>query len=1222
MPPLASRKRKRIISLWYCESSTVSPGGRRLVRTIVGVGIMVKKRNSGSENVEPARQSNCRQKQSNLAAAGRRQTDDLAGLNEQLRTEVEELRRQAVELHELKDQDQRAIRDWEWLARLAEENPDPVLRVSLYGVILYRNLASVPLCRQWNPDDELAVPPAVRKLVSAAYAGTESIHREMAFGEHTYLVTVAPAPAKYVNIYARDITERKRAEEVLKVKDAAIASSLNAIAMADLQGRLTYINPAFLRLWGYDEEQEVLGKSVLDFWEERDRALEVVQAIQKGGGWVGELVAVGKDGAHRNLYLSVSTVRDDEGAPVCIMASFVDITQRKQAEEARRQSEERLHLALGAARMGAWQWEVGTEHVEWSPELYALLGYESGRVTPTHQAFRQRIDPRDLSRWEQAVRESMERCEDYTCQFRVVWPDGSVHWVEARGQYGYTGGEHAAKTMWMRGVLADIEDRKQAEVALRERMKELGCLYAVSRDIQQGLSVEELCRRAVEHLIPAMQFPDITVPVIELKGRRFTSESYAEGLSDGLQAQIRVGGEVVGHLRVYYAQERPFLIPEEQDLVNGVAETLSVWLERKQAEQLLHESEEKFRVMADTSHASISLYQDSHLVYANRAAEIIFGYSLDERRHMSLLEFVHPDFQKSARERMKVLLEGGSAGSENEYKIIRKDGQERWVLSSSSRLTFGGKPAVLASSLDITERKQAEEAVRQSERQFRTTFENAAIGIAHVALDGHILQFNSRFCEIAGYLPDDILGKTCEQITFADDWEAERVQMRRLLDGQTDHYAIEKRYLRRDGSPVWVNLTRSIQRDDTGRPEHFIVIVEDISERKQAEQALRELTATLESRVTQRTAELRHRARQLQKLTLDMSEAEERERGRMAEILHDDLQQVLAAAKFQVGLMRSRAKYDAALQATAAETDHMLKDAIEKSRSLSHELSPAVLHHADFAETLRWLAGQVQAKHGLVVHVQAGGEIHLQSEALKGLLYRAAQELLFNVVKHARVNEAGIRVRRYRQWVCLAVSDRGRGFDPQELRETTGFGLLSIRERIGLLGGRMKIKSAKGMGSTFLIIVPEGLTVGVGPRAYPTPDRHEAQEGGHGGPPLRVLLADDHEIVREGLRSLLSDEHDVEVVGEAANGREAVDLASQLKPDVIIMDVSMPLIEGAAATRQIKACLPRARVIALSMHDQVEKIDAMYRAGAEDYVLKTAPSEELLAAIRGKERNL
>jgi DNA-binding NarL/FixJ family response regulator len=115
-----------------------------------------------------------------------------------------------------------------------------------------------------------------------------------------------------------------------------------------------------------------------------------------------------------------------------------------------------------------------------------------------------------------------------------------------------------------------------------------------------------------------------------------------------------------------------------------------------------------------------------------------------------------------------------------------------------------------------------------------------------------------------------------------------------------------------------------------------------------------------------------------------------------------------------------------------------------------------------------------------------------------------------------------------------------------------------------------------------------------------------------------LLLADDHEMVRQGLISLLSEEHTVEVIGEAANGREAVDLAGRLKPDVVIMDVSMPLINGDEATRQIKAYLPGIRVIALSMYDEPEKIGKMYQAGAESYVLKNASAEELLAAIRGK----
>ncbi len=291
----------------------------------------------------------------------------------------------------------------------------------------------------------------------------------------------------------------------------------------------------------------------------------------------------------------------------------------------------------------------------------------------------------------------------------------------------------------------------------------------------------------------------------------------------------------------------------------------------------------------------------------------------------------------------------------------------------------------------------------------------------------------------------------------------------------------------------------------------------------------------------------------------------------------------------------------------------MLKEAIGRSRSLSHELSPVVLHQGDFGQALQWLAGQIQAKHGLVVRVH--GQAYSLSAPLKAFLYRTAQELLFNAVKHAQVQEARVRVRECRGHICLSVADRGRGFDPGELRETAGFGLLSIRERVELLGGRMKIRSAPGKGSTFFVVVPGATpardTAEAGSRAYPTPS-------GRGGPPLRVLLADDHEVVRQGLIALLGDEDTVEVVGEAANGREAVDLAEQLHPDVVLMDVSMPVMSGEEATRRIKQDLPRTRIVSLSMRAEPEVRERMHEAGAESYVLKTAPYKELLAAIRGR----
>ncbi|MCL5280179.1 MAG: PAS domain S-box protein [Planctomycetes bacterium] len=757
------------------------------------------------------------------------------------------------------------------------------------------------------------------------------------------------------------------------------------------------------------------------------------------------------------------------------------------------------------------------------------------------------------------------------------------------------------------------------------------------------------------------------------------------------------------------------------------------------------ERQKKHRILAQTLPEGVLITdKQGTLTYVNPALEQMFGIPSTASVGTDFRKYVAAESLRLAEEAFLGCAHGKIV-REVVLQAIHGDHHVFPIEVVASPIFKGGEFQGVESVVrDITARQQAQEALRRSERQFRSTFENAAIGIAYVDLDGKITQANSRFCEITGYSSQEILGKTCEDITLAEDGEAEKESLRRLGEGAVAHYSIENCCVRPNGSLVWVHMTRSIQRDEAGQPDCFIVLVEDISdrkraeeslrqsehryrklfeanlagvyltkpdgtildfneammrmlgydtreevfqhrstdfyadpefrkkliyllqrdgivpaeeatlrrkdgsilyalghavlltneqtgepyiqgvaiditERKQAEEALQEVMRTLESKVADRTVELQQRARQLEKMTLELSEAEDRERRRLATILHDDLQQELAAARFQVERMRAQAQYDTSLQATAAQADHLLKDAIAKSRSLSHELSPAVMQHGDFAETLRWLANEVQAKHGLVVHVEAHGEVRSESEAIKSLLVRAAQELLFNVVKYAQVREARLRVRQCDRWICLSVADRGRGFDPQTLGEPAGFGLLSIRERVELLKGRMKIRSAPGRGSTFFIAVPRSE-----PGVAPPPAGAEVTVPGAAEPRaeeparLRVLLADDHEITREGLLALLRDEPALQVVGEAANGREVVALAARLEPDVVVMDVSMPLMGGDEATRQIKARRPQTRVIALSMYDEPAMMEQMHQAGAESYVIKTAPTEELLAAIRGE----
>jgi PAS domain S-box-containing protein len=413
-----------------------------------------------------------------------------------------------------------------------------------------------------------------------------------------------------------------------------------------------------------------------------------------------------------------------------------------------------------------------------------------------------------------------------------------------------------------------------------------------------------------------------------------------------------------------------------------------------------------------------------------------------------------------------------------EYHIIEQmreaDGRLAWVETNKVPLhdARGNVIGILGTYEDITERKQAEQALRQ-EKIFTDRLLNAPLDtvFAFEPVTGKPVRWNKRCAEVSGYDDEEIAGMKAPDDFYDEDdlKKANECTGRILADGQG---VVALSLITKQGVHIPFEYVATVVEAEDGKTL-LLSIGRDITERKRAEEALREWNATLESKVAQRTEELEDRARQLQKLTLELTEAEERERKRLAEILHDDLQQVLAAAKFQVGLLDGRVRNDTESQEIAGQAKDLLVDAIAKSRRLSHELRSPALSLSELSEAFEWLAEQMQTKHGLTVHLDVCERIELPSEPLRVLLYKAAQESLFNVIKHAGVHEAKLRLRHRHGRIWLSVSDEGRGFDPMEPGYNLGFGLLSIRERVGYLGGRMKIRSAVGKGSIFLITVPD-----------------------------------------------------------------------------------------------------------------------------------------------------
>ncbi len=394
---------------------------------------------------------------------------------------------------------------------------------------------------------------------------------------------------------------------------------------------------------------------------------------------------------------------------------------------------------------------------------------------------------------------------------------------------------------------------------------------------------------------------------------------------------------------------------------------------------------------------------------------------------------------------------------------------------------------------------------------------------------------------------------------------------------------------------------------------------------------LAELVDSLEAEIELRKAAERNlsianqtltvRAAQLRFLAGELTMAEQRERKRLSQVLHDGLQQCLAVAKLQLNGLIDRVE-DKDVKESMTETEKVIFESIEISRSLSAQLSPPVLYEGGLLAGLEWLKRWMRDKHGLKIIIESEFTPQLP-EDVKILVFESIRELLFNIVKHANVDNAYISITENREHDNrIVVSDRGIGFDPDSVDRADGcnrgFGLLSIRERIHLIGGKFEIDSSPKTGSRFTIVIPHDIImeesdteVAASNGTTATGEQKTAEKK-----MIRVLIVDDHSLFRDGITRVVDKEADMSVVGQACDGNEAIVLSKRLAPDVILMDISMPGLNGIEATKRIHNESPHIRIIALSMHEDEDQAQSMLDAGAISYKNKDCHGAALIEAIR------
>jgi CheY-like chemotaxis protein len=291
-----------------------------------------------------------------------------------------------------------------------------------------------------------------------------------------------------------------------------------------------------------------------------------------------------------------------------------------------------------------------------------------------------------------------------------------------------------------------------------------------------------------------------------------------------------------------------------------------------------------------------------------------------------------------------------------------------------------------------------------------------------------------------------------------------------------------------------------------------------------------------------------------------------------------------------------------------SEAQNNINHAIAASRSLSVELFPPALHLSGLPAAVAWLAESVHEKYGMIVETSIDPLANADRKEVRALVFESLRELLFNAVKHARVNKVAVDLALGPdENLCVTVTDQGVGFEPAKIFDPVisqkgGLGLFSIRERLTLLGGRLEVESTPGQGTRFRLIALR--------RA--TRENRSKTATGPAAKPIRILLVDDHAAVRESLREILSEQSEFEVVGEAANGIQAIAQARVLRPDVIVMDISMPEMDGIEATRRIHVEFPSVHIFGLSSQERTSNLHPIEQAGGSGYFIKGDEMQHLV----------
>ena len=448
---------------------------------------------------------------------------------------------------------------------------------------------------------------------------------------------------------------------------------------------------------------------------------------------------------------------------------------------------------------------------------------------------------------------------------------------------------------------------------------------------------------------------------------------------------------------------------------------------------------------------------DRRVTYANRAFEEITGYAASDMHGHSCSILQGPETSPEIVAQMQAALDAVQP-FHGEVLNYRKEGAPFWNdLSITPLLDVTGKLTQFVGVLrDVTERKRIEFELQEREARFRSYFELGLIGMAITSPDKGWLQVNDRLCIILGYPREELTRMTWAELTHPEDIAGDVVLFERVLHGKIEGYSLDKRFIRKDGQIVFAAISARCLRKPDGSVDHFVAMVQDITERRTSEQ------------------ERSNSVQRLALLSQHLVAVQEEARRRLAGELHDRTSPNLAAVgiNLEVATMALQAHDWAEIGERIADNRALIEDTAASIREICADLRPPALDHAGLLPALEAYASQYFRRTGIAVTLDCVGRDTKLSRAKESILFRIFQEALTNIAKHAEARSISVELSLDDQMLRMSMSDDGHGFDPEAAAESRGLGLINMREMAEFSGGTFALLASPGQGVRIQVEIP------------------------------------------------------------------------------------------------------------------------------------------------------